>query len=124
VRKGTGKIIDSQKEVGGWPELKSTKPPLDSDHDGMPDDWETKHGLNPRDPADGARAKDKNGYTNLEHYLNNTDPNAVIDYRDPKNNVHTLHEPLLPRPGTPRAPGSTKSPDHGDQDSRTWSLGR
>jgi pectate lyase len=124
VRKGTGKIIDSQKEVGGWPELKSTKPPLDSDHDGMPDDWETKHGLNPRDPADGARAKDKNGYTNLEHYLNNTDPNAVIDYRDPKNNLHTLHEPLLPRPGTPRAPGSTKSPDYGDQDSRTWSLGR
>src|SRR5438445_9503988 len=49
VRKGTGKIIDSQNEVGGWPELKSAPPPLDSDHDGMPDEWELRHGLNPRD---------------------------------------------------------------------------
>jgi pectate lyase len=95
VRKGTGKIIDSQKEVGGWPELKSAPAPLDSDHDGMPDAWETKHGLNPKDPADGALAKHKNGYTNLEHYLNQTDPNGSVDYRDTKNNVHTLHAPLL-----------------------------
>jgi pectate lyase len=99
VRKGTGKIIDSQKEVGGWPELKSAPAPLDSDHDGMPDDWETKHGLNPKDPADAAVARDKLGYTNLEHYLNGTDPNAKIDYRDPKNNVHSLHAPLLPKSG-------------------------
>jgi len=95
VRKGTGKIIDSQKNVGGWPELKSTPAPLDTDHDGIPDAWETKHGLNPRDPADAGLAHDKNGYTNLEHYLNRTDPNRRIDYRDPKNNVHSLHEPIV-----------------------------
>jgi pectate lyase len=100
VRKGTGKIINSQKEVGGWPELKSAPAPLDSDHDGMPDDWEIKHGLNPRDPADAALSKNK-GYTNLEHYLNNTDPNGKIDYRDPKNNVHSLHEPLLRKQALP-----------------------
>jgi len=97
VRQGTGRIIDSQNEVGGWPELKSAPPPLDSDHDGMPDEWESRHSLNPKDPGDAAQRRDKNGYTNLEHYLNRTDPNGTIDFRDATNNVHTLHQPLLSR---------------------------
>lgn len=62
-------IIDSQSDVGGWPELRSTKAPKDSDHDGMPDAWERKQGLDPNNPADGA-VMAKNGYTNLENYLN------------------------------------------------------
>jgi hypothetical protein len=80
VRTGTGKMINSQTEVGGWPELKSAAPPVDSDHDGMPDEWETQHGLNPNDPADGAMDSDQDGYTNLEEYLNQTDPKAFVDY--------------------------------------------
>ena len=52
-----------------WPELTQTAAPADSDGDGMPDDWETAHGLNPADAADGI-ARDAEGYTNLEHYLN------------------------------------------------------
>ncbi|MCS7033128.1 MAG: hypothetical protein NZ561_03930 [Phycisphaerae bacterium] len=64
-----GRIIDSQAEVGGWPELQSAPAPPDADHDGMPDDWETARGLDPNDPADG-RAVTPAGYTNLEHYLN------------------------------------------------------
>lgn len=40
-------IIDSQRDVGGWPELKSTTPPSDNDQDGLPDAWELSHGLNP-----------------------------------------------------------------------------
>jgi len=75
VRRGKGSIIDSQQQMGGWPELKSTPPPADSDGDGMPDAWERKHGLNPNDPTDGATDKDRDGYTNLEEYLNGTDPN-------------------------------------------------
>jgi pectinesterase len=114
VRNGAGKIIDSQNEVGGWPELKSAAPPLDSDHDGMPDAWESRHGLNPKNPSDAARSRDKNGYTNLEHYLNRTDPNGKIDFRDPKNNIHTLHQPLLSRPAGPdkgaRKPGKAVKP--------------
>jgi pectate lyase len=63
-------IIDSQDEVGGWPELYSAPAPPDTDHDGMPDQWETDHGLNPYDPADRNEEDFGNGYTNLEEYLN------------------------------------------------------
>lgn len=75
VRRGKGSLIDSQQQMGGWPELNSATPPVDSDADGMPDAWERKHGFNPHDPSDGAADKDKDGYTNLEEYLNGTDPN-------------------------------------------------
>ena len=74
VRDGTGKIIDDEDQVGGWPELKSAKPPEDSDKDGMPDGWEKQHGFDPDDPTDGNADTDADGYTNLEEYLNNTRP--------------------------------------------------
>lgn len=76
VRQRGGSILDSQSQVGGWPELRSTTPPLDTDGDGMPDEWERRFGLNPRDPADGAADKDNDGYTNVEEYLNGTNPNV------------------------------------------------
>ena len=62
-------IIDSQNDVGGWPELKSTPAPRDTDHDGMPDAWEMTHGLDPNNRSDGNRLAD-DGYTMLEQYLN------------------------------------------------------
>ena len=65
----THRRIDSQKEVGGWPELKSAPAPKDSDGDGMPDAWETAHNLNPSEPADGNQ-RQAEGWTNLEVYLN------------------------------------------------------
>ncbi|MDD3431047.1 MAG: pectate lyase [Bacteroidales bacterium] len=69
VRQRTGRIIQSQEEVGGWPELKSTEAPLDTDLDGMPDEWEKKQGLNPKDPEDRNKLNAES-YTMLEHYLN------------------------------------------------------
>jgi len=69
VRTRTGKLIDSQDEVGGWPVLKSAPLPLDTDNDGLPDAWETAHGLNPRDAKD-ASSLAKSGYTNIEEFLN------------------------------------------------------
>lgn len=76
IRTGTGRIIDSQKEVGGWPNLKSTAPPLDSDNDGMPNDWEMRFGFNPTDAADSSQDADADGYTNLEEFLNGSAPNT------------------------------------------------
>ncbi len=76
--KGGGKgIIDSQRDVGGWPELRSLPAPVDTDHDGVPDVWERAHGLNPHDPDDGRRATTPGGYTNLELYLNSLVPNSI-----------------------------------------------
>ena len=82
-------IIDSPDEVGGYPKYQGT-PYVDSDGDGMPDDWEIKNGLNPNDASDAAMDKDNDGYTNLEEYLNGTDPTKFVDYKDLKNNVNTL----------------------------------
>ena len=69
VRSGTGHIIDSQRDVGGWPEYRAGTPAADGDNDGMPDDWERKNGLKP-DVADDKGDADGDGYTNLEEYLN------------------------------------------------------
>jgi hypothetical protein len=54
------------------------KASADADGDGMPDAWETAHGLNPNDPADATKVvpagQSKNdrhrGYTYVEFYIN------------------------------------------------------
>lgn len=70
VRNGTGQIINDESDVGGWPELKSTEPPRDTDRDGMPDEWENDHGLDAENRADRNADRDADGYTNLEEYIN------------------------------------------------------
>jgi pectate lyase len=66
VRRG---IIDSQDNAGGWPELAALPAPLDTDRDGIPDEWERRSGLDPDNPRDGAIIT-AGGYSNLENYLN------------------------------------------------------
>lgn len=85
-------IIDSTDQAGGWPEYRSLPAPVDTDHDGMPDAWERAQGqgFDINDPADGPRDPDKDGYTNLEEYLNGTAPKEFIDYTQPGNNVSKL----------------------------------
>jgi len=61
-------IISDISQVGGYPEYKGT-PYKDSDGDGMPDAYELKHHLNPKDARD-AMQYGKGGYTNIEIYLN------------------------------------------------------
>lgn len=66
---GSNGIIDSQNDVGGWPELKSLSPLPDFDNDGMPDKWEKRNGLNPKQADNNQKTLNKN-YTNIEVYIN------------------------------------------------------
>lgn len=75
VKKGLGTfglkgIINSPKEVGGWPVLKVGKPLRDTDADGMPDVWERRYGLNADDASDASTYTLDKNYTNIEIYLN------------------------------------------------------
>lgn len=63
-------LIDKASDVGGWPEYKQENGPKDTDGDGIPDEWETANGLNPKSKADGAKYTLSKTYTNLEVYLN------------------------------------------------------
>ena len=77
----TGKkgIIDTQYDVGGWPELAKETKPADSDKDGMPDDWETANGLNPKLNDSKLYTIDPKGYyTNLEVYMNSLVQDVMI----------------------------------------------
>ena len=76
VRNGTGKIIEKETdlpEAQRWPHYRSLPPSADADHDGIPDFWEKQFGLNANDPTDSAKLGAE-GYANIEHYINNTDP--------------------------------------------------
>lgn len=65
-----GKFIADETEVGGLPAQIAGHAPQDTDGDGMPDDWERSHGLNPNDASDGPAIDTKSGFSHLELYLN------------------------------------------------------
>jgi hypothetical protein len=69
VGNGTGSIIDSPEQVGGYSAYVGGDAPLDSDGDGIPDEWERRMGLDPGNPADGNLDRNGDGYTNIEEYL-------------------------------------------------------
>ena len=68
--KSTGGIIDSQSDVGGWPEYKSYDVETDTDNDNIPDVWELAHGLDPNNYKDARLFTLDSLYLNLEVYLN------------------------------------------------------
>jgi pectate lyase len=70
VQNGTGRIINSPSEVGGYPTYRNGTPPVDTDGDGMPDTWESARGLDPNNAADATGDRDGDGYTNIEEYVN------------------------------------------------------
>ncbi|HEX2855167.1 MAG TPA: hypothetical protein VHO24_18175 [Opitutaceae bacterium] len=81
-------------EVGGWPDYQGT-PFKDTDGDGMPDEWETAHGLNPKSAADASTDLNGDGYTNIEDYINGLDPRAPkVDWTDLKRNVDARNQPV------------------------------
>ncbi len=66
-------LIDNEADAGGLEEYPESRWPedYDTDHDGMADEWERAHGLDPSDPEDrnGTNLSGV-GYTNLEMFLN------------------------------------------------------
>lgn len=70
-----GGIIDSQDEAGGYEDYPEVTRPtdFDTDHDGLPNWWETLHGSNPNsalnDFSDANADVNTDGYTALEEYL-------------------------------------------------------
>ncbi|AFC30874.1 hypothetical protein PM3016_4092 [Paenibacillus mucilaginosus 3016] len=100
VKQGTGRLINNEWEAGGFPQLKSLPAPADTDHDGMPDAWEAKQGLNAADTQDG-RFITASGYSNLELYLNSlvdmnhAPSNPEVELRSPElNSVHKAGSPI------------------------------
>lgn len=63
-------IIDSQEDVGGWPKLDAGNAPVDTDQDGMPDEWELANGLDPNDASDASGVNFHAYFTNVEIFLN------------------------------------------------------
>lgn len=62
-------IIDKASDVDGWPFLSTQPAPVDSDNDGMPDDWEIANKLDPKKA--NANGRDlSTGYDNIEVYMN------------------------------------------------------
>ena len=89
-------IIDTQDDVkdasgspdSPWPEYRTYDAPLDSDHDGIPDEWERRAGMDPHNPRD-ANAAQGADYTNLEKYLGW----LVGEFPDPKSPAPTAKPP-------------------------------
>jgi hypothetical protein len=76
VRNNTGGFIQSPDDVGGWPEYGHGVPYPDEDGDGMSDEWELRYfGTLDRD---GTGDCNGDGYTDLEEFLNGTDPTREI----------------------------------------------
>ncbi len=62
------------QQVGGYPDMHDAQPYKDTDHDGMPDAWEEQYQFTVNDPSDNHDDPDGDGYTNIEEFLNGTDP--------------------------------------------------
>jgi hypothetical protein len=74
VRNQRTSHLTDHNELGfnnnGYGTLRNGTPKQDTDQDGMPDEWESKMGLDSNNSSDRNNDADNDGYTNLEEYLN------------------------------------------------------
>jgi hypothetical protein len=75
-----GSTLDGTNGFAGisWPTLATGTVATDDDNDGMPDAWEAYYfdSTSSGSPKDSTADFDSDGYTDLEEYLNGTDPTA------------------------------------------------
>ena len=70
-------IIDTPSDAEGFFEYPVVEPLADTDLDGMPDEWESAHGLDPNEPDNNRQFGE--GYTVLEVYLHYAMTGAMMD---------------------------------------------
>jgi hypothetical protein len=104
---GSGFISDPS-DVGGWPNLDPGTPCTDSDHDGMPNDWENLYSFNPNSSSDGNQDYDGDGYTNIEEYLNGTNPRSG----EPPPSITITSTPTGDKPGDANGDGFVNIDDY------------
>ena len=94
AKNGTGKIMEDDKStLMVWPALSGDKA-VDTDGDGMPDDFEIKYGLDPYQAnANGYDLDPKGYYTNIEVYANSLVENII---REERANVEEAFEEYYP----------------------------
>ncbi len=80
-----GRLISAPGDVGGPGQLRGGPAPKDTDGDGIPDDWELSHNLDPTRYSD-RNTLDKSGYTMVEVYLNSLADQTTV----PGTNTFTL----------------------------------
>ncbi|HMO26493.1 MAG TPA: DUF3826 domain-containing protein, partial [Tepidisphaeraceae bacterium] len=90
-----GGIIMDPNDVGGYPDYHG-EPYTDTDGDGLPDAWETAHGLNPHDPADAIQSPGENQYTPIECFIHGINPRNQPDWTNLKNNIDRASMPGRP----------------------------
>jgi large repetitive protein len=81
---------DAAGNVSGFRQLTLETPPaivFDGDQDGMPDAWETAHGLNPGSAGDASGDVDGDGISNLDEFLAASNP-GLQTVNDPTNSQH------------------------------------
>jgi len=83
-------FIDSPDDVGGFIVLDGGNKPLDTDNDGLPDEWEDKNGFDKNDPSDSVKVN-SSGYTIIEAYGEEliTGENKPADKLELKQNIYS-----------------------------------
>ncbi len=100
---GSKGLVDTVEQAGGYPILTGTKA-KDSDHDGMPNQWEDQNSLNKDDPSDALKVSDS-GYMNIELYAN-----ALADKSFTRDVTYDADHTDLPEPTAPPAINVTPEP--------------
>lgn len=113
----TGRIIDNPSQVGGWPVLSTVSVDNDADNDGMDDPWEITHfGNTSRGSAnDSSPDFDGDGYTDLEEFLNGTNPKIS----DTGSVILTPTPQVSPTPTQMTSPTRTPTPMQSPSPTRT-----